>query len=116
MLEIAHRSFRLAQKTAEAGLDAVVTIAARAPAHAAPALAGAEGEREARLMVQEKFAAIYEGAVGAQMAWGAFLIRSAFGAGWTPTGVSHAMVDVADAATAPARRRVRANARRLTAR
>ncbi len=67
-------------------------------------------------MVQEKFAAAYEGVIGAQMAWSSFLIRAAFGGAISPHQVSHALVDVAEAATAPARRRVRANARRLTRR
>ena len=106
---------KLAGKTAQAGLDAAVTIAARTPGLVAPGLdLSGNDAREARLMVQEKFAAVYEGALGAQFAWGSFLVRAAFGGGMSPHHVSHALVDVAEAATAPARRRVRANARRLT--
>jgi hypothetical protein len=73
-----------------------------------------EKAREARLMVQEKVAAVYEGAFAAQMAWSSFLIKAAFGGVTNPEHVSHGLVDVAEAALAPARRAVRANARRLT--
>ncbi len=67
-------------------------------------------------MVEEKFAAAYEGAIGASLAWGAFLFASALRGGATPAQFSHALFDVAEAAAAPARRTVRANAKRLTRR
>ncbi len=115
MTDLAERSMRLARKTAQAGLDAAVTIAARTPGLIAPGLdLSGEKAREAQLMVQEKINAAYEGAWAAQMAWGSFLIKAAFGGVTTPTHVTHALVDVAEAAMAPARRTVRANARRLT--
>ena len=70
--------------------------------------------REARLMVQEKVDAVVEGAFAAQAAWGAFLLRAAFGGVRTPNDVSMGLASIAHAAAAPARRKVRANARRLT--
>ncbi len=65
-------------------------------------------------MVEEKITAAYEGAVSASLAWGAFLFASAMRGGATPSQFSHALFDVAEAASAPARRTVRANARRLS--
>ncbi|MBV9908473.1 MAG: hypothetical protein JOY52_13030 [Hyphomicrobiales bacterium] len=65
-------------------------------------------------MVQEKVDAAIEGAFAAQAAWGAFVINTAFGAMRTPYDVSAGLAAIAEAASAPARRTVRANARRLT--
>ena len=64
-------------------------------------------------MVQEKVDAMVEGAFAAQAAWGAFLIKAAFGGVRTPQDVSVGLAGIAQAAAAPARRKVRANARRL---
>jgi hypothetical protein len=115
MNDLAKRSIRLARKTAQAGFDAAVTIAARTPGLVTPGLdLSGEKAREARLMVHEKISAAYEGAWAAQMAWGSFLIKAAFGGVISPDHVSHGLVDIAEAAMAPARRTVRANARRLT--
>jgi len=50
----------------------------------------------------------------AQLAFGSFWLKAAFGEVISPDHVSHGMVDIADAAMAPARKTVRANARRLT--
>ena len=71
------------------------------------------GAREIRLMVEEKIAAAHEGALAAYMAWGSFLIKAAFGGVSSPDHVSHALVNLAEAALAPARRQVRANALRV---
>jgi hypothetical protein len=95
-------------------LDATVTIAARTPGLMAAGFdATGQGAEEIRLMVQEKIDAAHEGALAAQVSWGSFLIRAAFG-GSSPDHVSQALVDVAEAALAPAHRQVRANALRLT--
>ncbi len=105
----------LARRTAQSGIDAALTIAARTPGLIAPGLdLSGKHAREARLMVEEKMAAACEGAWAAQMAWGSFLMKAAFGGVTTPDHVSHGWVDIADAALAPARKTVRANARRLT--
>ena len=58
--------------------------------------------------------AAVEGAFSAQAAWGAFLVKAAFGGVRTPNDVSMGLTAIAEAAAGPARRKVRANARRLT--
>lgn len=115
MNDLADRSVSFARKTAQAGLDATVTIAARTPGLMAAGfdLTG-QGAEEIGLMVQEKIDAAREGAWAAQMAWGSFLIRAAFGGVSSPDHVSQVLVEVAEAALAPAHRQVRANALRLT--
>jgi hypothetical protein len=65
-------------------------------------------------MVQEKVEAAIEGAWAAQAAWGAFFIKAALGGVRTTNDVSAGLTSIADAAAAPARRKARANARRLT--
>ena len=65
-------------------------------------------------MVQEKVDAVVEGAFAAQAAWGAFFIKAAFGGVRTPQDVSAGLTAIVEAAAGPARRKVRANARRLT--
>ena len=115
MSDLAHRSVAFARETAQSGLDATVTIAARTPGLMAagfdPTGQGAWGIRH---MVEEKIAAAHEGALAAQMAWGSFLIKAAFGGVSSPHHISHALVDIVEAALAPARRQVRSNALRLT--
>jgi hypothetical protein len=115
MLDLNSRSMKLARKTVQSGLDAAVTIAARTPGLLAPNI-DFTGERakEARLMVEEKVTAVCEGLWAAQLAWGSFVVDALFGGANSPEHFSNAFVDVADAALAPARRTVSANARRLT--
>ena len=107
------RSLAIAKANAQAGADAALTIAARTQRLLAPGRRS-DKAREARLMVQEKIDAAIEGAFAAQMAWGSFFIKAAFGGVRTPNDVSAGLTAIAEAATAPARRAVRANARRLT--
>jgi hypothetical protein len=76
--------------------------------------APAEKMREAELMVQEKVDAAIEGVLAAQAAWGAFLLKAAFGGVRSPADLSWGLAGIAQAAAKPARRKVRANARRLT--
>ena len=115
MNHLTRRSLSLARNTAQSGIDAAVTIAARTPGLLAPGLdTSGKHAREARLMVQEKLAAAFEGAWAAQVALGSFWLKAAFGGVTSPDHVSHGLVDIADAALAPARKTVRANARRLT--
>lgn len=115
MNDLSQRSIKFARKAAQAGFDSAVTIAARTPGLMTVGLdpTGA-GVREVGRLVREKVTAAYEGAWDAQLAWSSFLIKAAFGGVTSPDHVSHALVDVAEAAIGPARRRVRANARRLT--
>ncbi len=112
---LAKQSLAIAKANAQASADAALTIAARAQKLLAPGGRQSAKEREARLMVQEKVDAAIEGAFAAQAAWGAFFIKAAFGGVRTPDDVSAGFAAIAKAAAAPARRKVRANARRLTA-
>jgi hypothetical protein len=108
---VTKRSLAIAQANAQAGVDAALTIAARTLGLLAP---GGDKTREAKLMVQEKVDAAVEGAFAAQAAWSSFFIKTAFGGVRTPHDVSIGLTNIAEAAAAPARRKVRANARRLT--
>jgi hypothetical protein len=108
------RSLTIAKANVETGADAALTIAARTRTLLAPGGKPSEKAREARLMVQEKVDAAVEGALAAQKAWGAFFIKAAFGGVRTPNDVSAGLTSIAEAAAAPVRRKVRANARRLT--
>lgn len=114
MTGLTKRTLRMAAANAQAGLDAVFTIAARTPSLLTQGYdpTGAKG-RESHRMVQEKLAAAASGAFAAQAAWGHFMIKAAFGGMRTPDDVSHGMADILEAAAGPARRTVRANARRL---
>lgn len=111
---LAKRSLVMAKANVRSGVDAAVTIAARAQGLMSLVDGPTEKAREARLMVQEKVDAAIEGAFAAQAAWGAFVIKAAFGGVRTPQDISAGFAAVAEAAAAPARRTVRANARRLT--
>ena len=111
MSSLSRRVSRFANLSAQSGRDAAVTIAARTPGLMRPS---GDNTREATRMVEEKVSAACEGAVRASLAWGAFLFATVLRGGATPTQFSHALFDVAEAAAGPARRTVRANARRLT--
>jgi hypothetical protein len=110
---LTNQSLAIAKANAQAGADAALTIAVRTQKLLAPGRQAVKA-REARLMVQEKIDATIEGAFAAQAAWGAFFIKAAFGGVRTPDDVSAGLTAIAEAAAAPARRTVRANARRLT--
>ncbi len=115
MVRLSKRSLRMAVSTAHAGADAAVTIAARTQNLLIPSLDGSGAQaREARRMVEEKVAAVCEGMVAAQVAWGTFLVSVAFGGVRTVEDAALGLADIAEAAVAPAHRTVRANARRLT--
>src|SRR6202789_3761858 len=110
----ARRSFAIAKANAQAGADAALTIAARTQSLLAPGGRQSDKTREARLMVQEKIDAAIEGAFAAQIAWGSFFIKAAFGGVRTPNDISAGLTAIAEAAPPPARRPARANARPLT--
>ena len=110
---LARRSLAMAKANVQTGVDAALTIAARTQGLMSPTGRATEKAREAQLMVQEKVDAAVEGAIAVQAAWGAFLVKAAFGGVRTPNDVSAAMAGIAEAAAKPARRKVRANARRL---
>jgi hypothetical protein len=111
---LAKRSLVIARANAQTSADVMLTIAARTQQFLAPGGRQSAKAREARLMVAEKVDAAIEGAFAAQAAWGACFIQAAFGGVRTPADVSAGLTSVVQAAAAPARRTVRANARRLT--
>ena len=110
---LAKRSLAMAKANVQTGVDSALTIGART--HDWVFFGGpVEKAREAQLMVQEKVDAAIEGAMAAQVAWGAFMLKAAFGGVRTSDDVSFGLAGIAEAAAKPARRKVRANARRLT--
>jgi len=111
---LTRRSLALAKSNAQTTADAALTIAVRTQRLLSPARAEADKAREARLMVQEKLDAALEGALAAQAAWGAFVLKAALGGVRTANDVSAGLSHIAEAAAKPARKKVRANARRLT--
>jgi len=112
--KLTRRSLAIAKNNTRATVDAAVTIAARTQRLMSPVGRPTDKAREARLMVQEKLDAAVEGAVAAQAAWGAFMLKAALGGVRTPNDLSAGLSDIAEAAAGPARKKVRANARRLT--
>jgi len=111
---LARRSLAIATANVQTGVDAALTIAARTQDMMSFGGRPAEKAREAQLRMQEKVDAAIEGAFAAQVAWGAFMLKAAFGGVRTPNDVSMGLAGIAQAAAKPARRTVRANARRLT--
>jgi hypothetical protein len=111
---LASRSLAIAKANVQMGADAALTIAARTQDMMSFGGGPVEKSREAHLMVQEKFDAAIAGALAAQAAWGAFMLKVAFGGVTTPNDLSIGLTGIAQAAAAPARRAARANARRLT--
>ncbi|RBP11915.1 hypothetical protein DFR50_11522 [Roseiarcus fermentans] len=107
-------SLAIAKANMRSGVDAALTIAARTHSMFSPGGEPIDKAREARLMVSEKVDAAVEGAFAAQAAWGQFLIKAAFGGLRSAEDVSVGLAGIAEAAAKPARRKVRANARRLT--
>lgn len=106
----------LSQSFANAAMsfDAARVVAARTPMILASATGAAPQHRdEMRRMFQEKSEAGVKGALGAGAAAGSFWVDLAFGRIRSAADVSQAMRGIAEAATAPARRTVRANAKRL---
>ncbi|WP_298353304.1 hypothetical protein [Rhodoblastus sp.] len=93
----------------------VATISARLPiiAQTATGLGDHDARREARTMVTEKWRAAAAGAEAGALETAKAALKVMTGQ-THPVAVAGHMMDVADAATRPARRKVRANARRLT--
>ncbi len=104
----------IASANLASGVDAALTIAARSQALFSPLGEPFDKAAEAYRMVAEKVDAAVEGALAAQSAWGEFVLRAAFGRVRSAADVSLGLAVVAEAASGPARRKVRANARRLT--
>ena len=110
---LAKRSWAIAKANVETGIDAALTIGARTLDWMSVGRP-IEKAREAQLMVQEKVEAAIEGAIAAQAAWSAFVIKAAFGGMRTFDDMSLGLAAISEAPAQPARRMVHANARRLT--
>lgn len=97
-----------------AAQDAATTIALRLPilvsAFVNPTLANTE---EARLAVDEKFQAAFDGSVAMSFSWQRLCWDMAFGRA-SVASLPGKLLAIAESGARPARRRVRANARRLT--
>jgi hypothetical protein len=93
------------------------TISARLPivGAAASGMGDRQARRETRVMVTEKLRAASQGAEAGALETAKAALKVMTGQNH-PVAMAGHMMDVADAATAPARRKVRANARRLVAR
>jgi hypothetical protein len=107
---------RASAANAAAAVHASVTISQRLPSfgHLAfdPATAAAAAA-EVEMAVTEKFAAIWLGALEAGMEWQRLGFAMAAGA-VHPDALPGRLLAISEAAAGPARRAVRANARRLT--
>lgn len=112
------RALTMSFAAMETSFAAAVTIAARTPVlftHFTPGRQKAADLVESQRMVIEKVEAAIEGAAAAQVALMTLWARMLFGSVRGPTALAHGLADVAHAATHPAHRRVRANAKRLVA-
>ncbi|WP_158814287.1 hypothetical protein [Methylocapsa sp. S129] len=115
MSRLSKRTAIMAASAMQTGIDAAVTIAARTPGLLNQSFnPTAESVRETQRMFQEKVDAVYEGAAAAQFAWASFFLKASFGGIRNASDLSLGLADVAEAAIRPARRKVRANAKRLT--
>ena len=111
-----NKSFtRMSLDTVQASRDAAITIAARLPMLARASMTPtAPPSREMRDMVGEKVRAALLGATSGSLAMGQFWMRAMLGGIRTPMDAVHGLASVTEAALAPARKTVRANARRLS--
>ncbi|MGO8831686.1 MAG: hypothetical protein ACLQE9_02585 [Roseiarcus sp.] len=116
MSRLSKRALAMAAATRQAGVDSAVTIAARTAGLLVQGFSPtAENPREAQRMIAEKIDAACEGAAAAHFAWASLLLKASFGDIRSPADFSLGLAGVAEAAVRPAQRKVRANARRLTA-
>lgn len=113
-LKLQNRMWRTGLEAFELQTAAYATISARLPmiAAAATGLADHAARRETSDMVTEKIAAASEG-VGLGAIESAMAAVKIFYGDSSPAALAGHAIDVAAAATRPARRQVRANARRL---
>ena len=109
------RAVRMMFDTVQANNDAMTTIAMRLPMIAAEGLSGRPPSAEMKRMVGEKVEAALQGSVNGTRAAGSLVLRALLGQ-MNPTRLAHDIMGVADAVQSPARRRVKANAKRLTGR
>jgi hypothetical protein len=107
---LSSKAWRLWFDTMQAGAAALTTVAMRLPMLAVDGAKSPEATR----MVNEKLAAAAEGAVKASIVGAGLAGRGMTGVG--PVAAASGALSIADAMARPARRRVKANAKRLTKR
>lgn len=108
---LAFQLARIGAANATAGLEAAVTIGQRLPAFAA--LGRGPVDPEVTLAVAEKLKAMAEGQADAAVLAGRVWIEAVTGR-IHPAEMPQRLVAITEAGLAPARKAVRANARRLT--
>lgn len=113
LLDLNMRIYRLWWESVEANSAAWTTIAMRLPHLAESLQPGATPSHETQTMIAEKVIAIAQGARDASLVT-AHLAGKMLQGPIGPTEMAVNMLKVAEAATRPANRRVRANAERLT--
>lgn len=106
---------RLGSQMARDGAHAATTVAARLPRLLTPRPTFDDHVERSR-MVAEKIDAFTQGVAAASLAMSSFWLKAMTGRVRGPADVVSGMLDVAAAATAPASRKVAANARRYAKR
>ncbi|QCK87297.1 hypothetical protein E8L99_16805 [Phreatobacter aquaticus] len=108
-------AWQAASVSASAAMAASLTIAHRMTMLADPsAMSDSKNHAEAMRMVTEKMDAAAEGSFAAAAEASRFVMRSAMGQ-VSPDDIAHGLMKIGVAATKPATRKVKANARRLSA-
>lgn len=114
--KLARSMMRAGADAGEAAANSAVTIAARLPILAGHMVSPtAESLAEWNRACAEKAAAAWEGLFAASAAWQRMMLRAAFSPP-TALGLANDLVGVGQKAGHAARKRVRANARRLSRR
>lgn len=112
-VKLARSLARAATQAHQTASHCGVTIAARLPVFAGALIAPSESAcAEWNRAYTEKVMATWEGAFAASLEWQAALMRSAVRPP-SPAGLAHDMMRVMQKAAEPARRSVKANAKRL---
>ena len=106
------KAMRLWFDTVDANRNAMTTIALRLPMITAHSIGGRAHDGEMHRMVSEKVDAMIEGVREGAIAGGRLAGRAMLGQ-LNAASLAQGMVGIADASQRPARRKVRANARRL---
>lgn len=107
--------FKSAMSILEMGQASMITVGYRLPMLAgSPFLPVTDVMRESQRMVVEKVAASYDGTTAAIRETGLLIGRVLMGKILAPTDFAAGAFTIADAAVSPARRTVKANAKRLS--
>lgn len=113
MTKLQRKMGRLGARLIKDGGNSARTVAARMPMLTTPNPVSFREALERNRMVAEKVDAAAQGAIAASFAIGSFWMKAMTGRMRGPGDIMVGLLDVASAATAPASRKVAANARRL---